>query len=265
MALIELEGAGVTYNGTNGTAVEALGPVDIPVSEGELLCVIGPSGCGKSTLLNVIAGFTQTTVGRVSFEGHAVGGPGPDRAMVFQDPALFPWLCVEGNIDFVLRMQRVPKQQRREITERMVALVGLRGFEHAHPHELSGGMAQRVALARALAMRPRVLLMDEPFAALDAQTRARLQDELLRIHSDTGSTIVFVTHNVEEAAYMGDRVAVLSERPGRLVALLPVDLPAPRHRLDPALCELRRRLLALLPTAEGDSAHSCCCSTTQGG
>lgn len=265
MTLIEIDGVGVTYNGGDGQPVEALRSIDLSVPEGELLCLIGPSGCGKTTLLNVIAGFASPTVGEVRLAGRVVEGPGPDRAMVFQDAALLPWLSVAGNIDFVLRMQRVATAIRREITEQMVALVGLGGFEHAHPHELSGGMAQRVALARALAMRPRVLLMDEPFAALDAQTRARLQDELLRIHSDTGSTIVFVTHNVEEAAYMGDRVAVLSERPGRLVALLPVDLPAPRHRLDPALCELRRRLLALLPTAEVDSAQNCGCSTTQGG
>lgn len=255
MTLIEIDGVGVTYNGGAGQPVKALRSIDLSVPEGELLCLIGPSGCGKTTLLNVIAGFASPTAGQVRFAGRVVGGPGPDRAMVFQDAALFPWLPVTGNIDFVLRMQRVPQSERREIGAQMISLVGLDGFEHAHPHELSGGMAQRVALARALAMRPRVLLMDEPFGALDAQTRGRLQDELLHIHSETSTTIVFVTHNVEEAAYMGDRVAVLSERPACVTELVSVHLPRPRHRLDPALYDLRARLLRALPASEADPAR----------
>jgi len=265
MALIELSDLHVTYNGhNNGSGMAALGGVDLAVDEGELLCVIGPSGCGKSTLLNVLAGFIAPTSGEAHLDGRPITGPGPDRAMVFQDAALFPWLCVNGNIDFVMKIDRRQRAERVQVRRELVSLVGLEGFEHVHPHELSGGMRQRVAIARALAMRPRVLLMDEPFGALDAQTREHLQDELLRIWQQTGTTVVFVTHNVEEAAYLADKVAVMSERPGRILKLVDVGCGRPRTRLQPSVCDVKRRLLEILPTSVGPNG-SACCTTESGG
>jgi len=258
-SIIELHNLSVTYNGAAATPVMALRGLSLSVAEGELLCLIGPSGCGKSTLLNLIAGFVPPTGGQVLFGGRRVQAPGPERAMVFQDPALFPWLSVAGNIDFVLRMERQPKARREEIRRRLISLVGLESFERAHPHELSGGMRQRVALARALAMEPQVLLMDEPFGALDAQTRERLQDELLRLWEETGTTILFVTHSVEEAAYLGDRVVVLSERPGTVLETVAVDVQRPRSRVDSPICNLKQHLFDLLPGAANRSQDGPCC------
>ena len=264
MALIEFEGVGVTYDSyNNGAGVAALRDVCLEVNEGELVCVIGPSGCGKTTLLNLIAGFISPTAGEVKLDGRPVNGPGPERAMVFQEAALFPWLSVAGNIEFVMRMQRRPSADRRALTRELISLVGLDDFERAYPHELSGGMKQRVALGRALALEPRVLLMDEPFGALDAQTRERLQDELLRIWQQTGTTGVFVTHNVEEAVYLGDHVIVLTQRPGAVLAAVEVDIPRPRERLEASVCQLKRELFELLPTsleaaAKPFCAASCC-------
>ncbi len=264
MPLLELHNVHVTYNGNGNGGVVALGGISLDVEEGELLAVIGPSGCGKSTLLNLIAGFIGPDRGRVVFSGRPVQRPGPERAVVFQDGALFPWLTVAGNIDFVMRMQRRPKADRAQVQRELIDLVGLGGFEHAHPHELSGGMRQRVAIARALAMEPRVLLMDEPFGALDAQTRERLQDELLRIWRQTQKTIVFVTHNVEEAAYLGDRVVVMSRRPGTIVQEVPVELGRPRSRTEPGVCGLKSRLFHLLAGAEpgeaDQSTQACACA-----
>jgi len=266
MPLIEMKKVGVTYNGSGNGGVRALDAMDLAVEEGELLMVIGPSGCGKSTLLNLIAGFIAPAEGIVRVSGQPVSAPGPDRAMVFQDGALFPWLTVDGNIDFVMRMQRRPRAHREKTLRSLIELVGLEGFEHAHPHELSGGMRQRVAIARALAMEPRVLLMDEPFAALDAQTRERLQDELLRIQRRTGKTVVFVTHNVEEAAYLGDRVIVLSQRPGKVLEAVPVELGRPRSRTEAALCRLKARLFSLLGAGgaeEVDQVPQACTCTDE--
>lgn len=264
MPLIEVERVAVTYDGYGNGGVRALDAIDLTVEEGETLMVIGPSGCGKSTLLNLIAGFIAPVEGCVRFSGQPVSAPGPERAMVFQDGALFPWLTVDANIDFVMRMQRRPRVQREQTRRALIGLVGLEGFEHAHPHELSGGMRQRVAIARALAMEPRVLLMDEPFAALDAQTRERLQDELLRIQRRTGKTVVFVTHNVEEAAYLGDRVIVLSQRPGTVLEVVPVALGRPRSRTEAALCRLKARLFSLLGAGgadgEPDGPHGRACT-----
>ena len=257
--IIKLDQVSVTYPGNTNGSVVALRDVNLQVRPGEFLCVIGPSGCGKSTLLNLMAGFIQPSSGRVTFDGATIAQPGPERAMVFQDAALFPWLSVDGNIDFAMRMQGLGPAQRQRTREQLISLVGLEGFERAHPHELSGGMKQRVAIARALALTPRVLLMDEPFGALDAQTRERLQDELLAIWTRMQTTIVFVTHNVEEATYLGDRVAVISQRPGRVLDVVPVGLERPRSRLEAGMCARKRDLFIMLPScANGASPESCC-------
>jgi NitT/TauT family transport system ATP-binding protein len=202
--------------------VAALDGVDLEVPEGEFLTVVGPSGCGKSTLLGVLAGLIQPTEGD---DGRPVTGPGPDRGVVFQEFAILPWRTVERNIAHGLEIQGVPKAERAAVVRRFVELVGLTGFERKYPHELSGGMKQRVAVARTLAANPQVILMDERFAAVDAQTRLTLQEELNAIARATRKTILFVTHNVEEAVFLGDRCCVLSRRPGRVKALVPVPIP----------------------------------------
>jgi NitT/TauT family transport system ATP-binding protein len=217
----------VLRNDRNGPPVlAALGGVDLEVHDGELLCVVGPSGCGKSTLLDLLAGLTLPTSGRVLLNGTPVEGPGLDRAVVFQQYALLPWRTAQGNVELGLEAKGVPKRQRADKAREHLHLVGLDGFENRHPHELSGGMKQRVAIARSLAFEPDVLLMDEPFAALDAQTRETLQAELLRIWADTGTTIVFVTHGIEEAVYLGQRVAVMTARPGRIKAIVDIGVDA---------------------------------------
>jgi NitT/TauT family transport system ATP-binding protein len=207
--------------------VVALQGVNLEVAAGELLTVVGPSGCGKTTLLNIVAGLVRPTRGAVLLDGRAVVGPGRDRGVVFQEFAILPWRTVERNIAHGLEIQGVPGDERAATVRRFVDLVGLKGFEGKYPHELSGGMKQRVAVARTLAANPEVMLMDEPFASVDAQTRITLQEELNGIAQATGKTIVFVTHNVEEAVFLGDRCCVLSARPGRLKTLVPVKIP--RH------------------------------------
>ncbi len=216
------------YRDRNGHTVEALQAIDLVVEEEEFLAIVGPSGCGKSTLLNIIAGLLTPTSGGVFFEG-LDDGSWPPTAMVFQEFALFPWRTVLGNIEFGLEERGIPAAERRETARRLVELVGLAGFEGKYPHQLSGGMRQRVGIARALGVNPAVLLMDEPFSALDAQTRQLLQIELLSIWERTRKTILYVTHNIQEAVFMADRVAVLSRRPGRLIELIPVELKRPRH------------------------------------
>jgi NitT/TauT family transport system ATP-binding protein len=207
--------------------VVALQGVNLEVAAGELLTVVGPSGCGKTTLLNIVAGLVRPTRGGVLLDGRAVVGPGRDRGVVFQEFAILPWRTVERNIAHGLEIQGVPGDERAATVRRFVDLVGLKGFEGKYPHELSGGMKQRVAVARTLAANPEVMLMDEPFASVDAQTRITLQEELNGIAQATGKTIVFVTHNVEEAVFLGDRCCVLSARPGRLKTLVPVKIPRP--------------------------------------
>ncbi len=207
--------------------MEALSGIDVHVREAEFLTIVGPSGCGKSTLLNIIAGLLPPDAGRVSFRGAQEPGQ-PLTAVVFQEFALFPWRTVAENVAFGLEVRNRPTGERREEVRRLVQLVGLEGFEAKYPHELSGGMRQRVSIARALAIRPAVLLMDEPFSALDAQTRALLQVELLALWEATRKTVIYVTHNIQEAVLLGDRVALLSRRPGRLVEVLNVPLPRPR-------------------------------------
>src|SRR5579872_2944027 len=201
-----------------GGKVTALEDINLEVPPGDFVCLVGPSGCGKSTLLNLIAGLDQPSQGQVLLGPRAISGPGADRVVMFQESALFPWLNVQDNVEFGLQLAGVPRRERRARSEHYLDLVGLGGFGRAWTHELSGGMKQRVALARALILDPQVLLMDEPFAALDAQTRDRLLLELQRIWMETGKTIVFVTHNVREAAVLANRVIVLSARPGRIKA-----------------------------------------------
>ena len=237
-----------------GARVEALGPVTVGADDGEFVVLVGPSGCGKTTLLNLVAGFEFPTSGRVLVDGQPVGGPGPDRVMIFQEPALFPWLTVRDNVCFGLRQHRhLGARERRAIAESHLARVHLEGFADAYVHELSGGMKQRVALARALAPEPRVLLCDEPFGSLDALTRERLYAELQDLHQQTHKTVLFVTHNTREAACLADRIVVLTGRPARVKRILPNDLPRPRSFYDPRVLRLAAGILDELK-AELDSS-----------
>ncbi len=200
----------------------------LTVREGEFITVVGPSGCGKSTFLHIVGGFIKAEAGSIRIYGHEVVGPGPDRGMMFQEFALFPWRTVAGNVEWGLEVQGVPKAEREATVRKYLELMDLGDFGHHYPSEISGGMKQRVALARVLAFDPRVLLMDEPFGALDAQTREVMQEELTRLWERTGKTIVFVTHDIEEAVYLGDRVVVLTARPARVKEEVAIRLPRPR-------------------------------------
>jgi NitT/TauT family transport system ATP-binding protein len=224
----------------------ALDRIDLEIGDDEFLTVLGPSGCGKTTLLNIIAGFDRPTGGDVHLDGEAILAPGPERGVVFQEYALFPWLTVEQNIEFGLRERRVPKAQRQPRVREQIASVGLTGFERRYPQELSGGMRQRVAIARALANDPKILLLDEPFAALDAQTRTLMQQELLRVWSAARRTAIFITHNIEEAILLGDRVVVMTARPGRIKEIVAVNLPRPRDVTSAEFNEMRRRIGSML-------------------
>lgn len=204
-------------------AVTALQDINMEVRQGEFMVIVGPSGCGKSTLLDLLAGLTKPSNGQILLDGKPIAGPNLDRGIVFQQYALFPWKTAQANVEFGLEMKGVSRKERKEIAKKFIDLVGLTGFEHRYPHELSGGMKQRIAIARSLAYDPEVLLMDEPFAALDAQTRETLQSELLRIWEATGKTIIFITHGIEEAVYLGQRVAVMTSRPGRIKKV--IDIP----------------------------------------
>ena len=229
--------------------VEALRGVDIDVHAGEFVCLLGPSGCGKSTLLYALAGLVKPSGGHISLEGQDVTGPGPDRMMVFQDPALFPWMTVRQNLVFALRSRGLSSADAEARASAFIHRVELNGFDGSLPHQLSGGMRMRVSLARALAMDPSVLLMDEPFGALDAQTRASMHDLLQQIWMRDRKTVVFVTHNIREALVLGDRVVVMAGGPGRVLQDLEVRLPRPRDPDDEALVELSRRIRALLSRA----------------
>jgi len=220
------------FNPNTWQRVRALDGLTLSVPEGEFVCVVGPSGCGKSTLLYLLAGLVRPTSGRIEVDGHEVVRPGRDRGMVFQEFAILPWRTVEGNIGHGLEIAGVPRRVRDETVQRYVVLMGLNGFGHKYPHELSGGMRQRVAVARTLAADPQVVLMDEPFASLDAQTRNVMQEELVRIALHERKTIVFVTHSVDEAIILGDRVVVLTHRPGRVKASLPIEIPREKRRWD---------------------------------
>lgn len=231
---------------SRGEIVTALDGIDLDIGDDEFLTILGPSGCGKSTLLNIIAGFDRPTGGTIQLDGRIIEEPGPDRGVVFQEYALFPWLNVAQNIEFGLRERGVPKAERQLRIQEQIASVGLRGFDNRYPHELSGGMRQRVALARVLVNDPKILLMDEPFAALDAQTRTIMQSELLRVWSAERRTALFITHNIEEAVLLGDRVVVMTARPGRIKDIVPVKLARPRDVTSAEFNETRRYVSSLL-------------------
>jgi sulfonate transport system ATP-binding protein len=235
---VSLRGVHKSFVSSRGGIVEAIAEIDFDVAQGEFVCLIGPSGCGKSTLLNLVAGLEPPSEGEVMLDGTPVSGPGPDRAVLFQEPALFPWLSVRQNVEFGLRMLGMTEADREKRTEAWLQKVHLTRFASAQPHELSGGMRQRVALARALATNPDVLLADEPFGSLDAQSRELLQVELQRVWAETRNTFLFVTHNVREAAFLADRVIVMSARPGRLLAEYRISTPRPRNFEDVLLAKV---------------------------
>jgi len=241
-----VEGVSRTFPGHRGGApTRALEPTDLRAEPNDFITILGPSGCGKSTLLRIVAGLDRPTEGRVLVDGRPVTGPGADRGMVFQSYTLFPWLTVAENIAFGLVESGRPAAERREVVARYVDRIGLRGFEHHYPRQLSGGMQQRTAIARALANDPEILLLDEPFGALDNQTRALMQELLLGIWQRDRKTVLFVTHDIEEAIFVGTRVVVMSARPGRIKTEVPVDLPYPRHytvKTSAAFSDLKARL-----------------------
>lgn len=236
-----------------GQHVTAIDDVSLEIRNGEFVAILGPSGCGKTTLLNIVAGFIPPTRGEILLNGRRIQGPGPDRGVVFQSFALFPWKTVLDNVGFGLKMRGMAKAERDRIAREYIELVGLEGFEHRHPHELSGGMQQRVGVARVLANHPDLMLMDEPFASVDAQTRMTLQEELTRIWEAKQPTILFVTHDVEEAVFLAHRVVVLTPRPGHVREIVSVELPRPRTWQvlieAPAYKGLVARVLALVRTA----------------
>jgi len=226
---IVIERLGMTYSSAAGN-FEALRDVNLSIAHGEFICLLGPSGCGKTTLLNTIAGFLEPTTGALYMDGVRITGPGPDRGVVFQQYAVFPWLTVKENVQFGLRLaanRKTPEEIDR-ISDHFIDLVNLEDFKDSYPKELSGGMKQRVAIARSYAVNPQVLLMDEPFGALDAQTRHFMQESLLQILEKERKTVVFVTHGVEEAAFLSTRVVIMAARPGRIRDVIPIDLPYPR-------------------------------------
>jgi NitT/TauT family transport system ATP-binding protein len=226
---LSFRGVSKAYMTGSGSVVEAIRDVSFDVAVGEFVCLIGPSGCGKSTILNLFAGLERPDQGEVLLDGAAVAEPGPDRALLFQDPALFPWLSVRGNVEYALRLRGTEPDEPRDRAEHWLQRVHLSAFADLQPHELSGGMRHRAALARALACRPEVLLADEPFGALDAQMREILQIELQQVWSELGNAFVFVTHNVREATFLADRVIVLSARPGRPIEEYRITTPRPRR------------------------------------
>lgn len=231
--------------GEGESSVLALDRLSLDIGDGEFVTVVGPSGCGKSTAMNIAAGLTDVSGGRVLVDGKPVEGPGPERGVIFQQYALFPWLTVRQNVEFGLRIKHMPAAERRRIADHFIDLVGLKDFADALPKTLSGGMKQRCAIARAYAVNPTILLMDEPFGALDALTRVNMQDQLLDTWSRERRTVIFITHDVDEAVYLANRVIVMAARPGRLHEVIPVDLPYPRTeeiRLSPEFAQIRNRV-----------------------
>lgn len=229
-----------------GRSVKALDDINLSIRSGEFVCLVGPSGCGKTTVLHLFAGLDKPTDGLVMADGKAITGTDPGRVLIFQDAALFPWLSVKSNVEFGLKVKKVPREKRDQLVENLLEMVHMQKFAHSWIHELSGGMKQRVALARALAVDPAVLLMDEPFGALDALTRAVLHKELQGLWLKAGNTVVFVTHNVREAVLLGDRIFVMSRAPGKILAEHRIDLPRPRQMEDPGIMELARQVLGTM-------------------
>ncbi|MDP9928026.1 sulfonate transport system ATP-binding protein [Variovorax paradoxus] len=253
---LDIRGLGKRYANTqaSGGELQVLEGIDLHVPAGRFVSIVGTSGCGKSTLLRLILGLDAQYEGKILLDGEPISGTGRERGIVFQDHRLFPWLTVEQNIAVGLRNSPFSAKEKRELVAEHVALVGLEGFEKSWPHQISGGMAQRVAIARGLVNRPRVLLLDEPFGALDALTRSRLQNELQRIWQKERITMLLVTHDVEEAVFLGDRVVVMQPSPGRIRRTVEVDLPHPRNRSDPAFIALRDDVLSDFLDADADRA-----------
>ncbi|CAN7337353.1 ABC transporter ATP-binding protein [Variovorax paradoxus] len=251
---LDIRGLGKRYASTqaSGGELQVLEGIDLHIPAGRFVSIVGTSGCGKSTLLRLILGLDAQYEGRILLDGEPISGPGRERGIVFQDHRLFPWLTVEQNIAVGLRNAPFSAKEKRDLVAEHVALVGLEGFEKSWPHQISGGMAQRVAIARGLVNRPRVLLLDEPFGALDALTRSRLQNELQRIWQKERITMLLVTHDVEEAVFLGDRVVVMQPSPGRIRRTVEVDLPHPRNRSDPAFIALRDDVLSDFLDADTD-------------
>lgn len=243
-----IEQVGKVFSAKGGEVI-ALDQTSFKVKEGEFITILGPSGCGKSTILRIVAGLEEPSFGKVYLDGHEVKGPGPDRGMVFQSYTLYPWLTVEDNIAFGLKLKGRSAKECKDTAKHYLELIGLRGFEKHYPIQLSGGMKQRVAIARALANDPEILLMDEPFGALDAQTRTIMQEVLLSAWEESKKTILFITHDVEEAIFLADSVYVMTARPGRLKENIPVNLPRPRDfkiKNSPEFFDLKTRLLELI-------------------
>ena len=248
---ISMRGLGIHF-GEGETAVEAVRGIDLTIAAGEFVSVLGPSGCGKSTLIGAIAGFTPVTSGELLLDDQPIRAPGPDRGVVFQQHTLFPWQTVSENVEFGLKMRGISRAERRQTAREILQQVGLGDFLEHYPNQLSGGMQQRVSLARVLVNRPRVLLMDEPFCSLDAQTRLEMQEMLLDLWQEFHMTVVFVSHDVDEALFLSDRVLVSSRRPGRIKGALSVDLPRPRDSellTSPEFMRLKRQALELLGAA----------------
>jgi len=251
---LSLRDVGVAFRARGGREIVAIERLSFDVADREIVSIVGPSGCGKSTLLRLVAGLVRPTTGEIRLDGREVTVPGADRGMVFQSYTLFPWLTVRGNVEFGPRLRGLDPAYCREVAGRFIQTVGLVGFEHAYPKELSGGMMQRVAIARALANDPEVLLMDEPFGALDAQTRVFMQELLLDIWQKTPKTILFVTHDIDEALFLGDRVFVMTARPGRFREEVRLELPRPRTlevTMSPAFVDAKRRVLGIIREEAG--------------
>ncbi|MFV0412824.1 MAG: ABC transporter ATP-binding protein [Oscillospiraceae bacterium] len=246
--LLEIAAVNRTYIDANNSAVEALKNIDLSIKKGEFLSIIGPSGCGKTTLLRLLAGLDVPESGSISLGGKEISGPHPDRGYVFQQGSLFPWLTVEKNIAAGLKARGVYKQNKNEVGQ-FIGLIGLQGFEKSYPHQISGGMAQRVAIARALINHPVALLLDEPMGALDAFTRANLQDKLLELWEKNDTTMVLVTHDVDEALYLSDRIVIMTPRPGKISEILEVGLARPRQRNNPDFVAMRSSILEKLHLA----------------
>ncbi len=244
--MLSIKNLNKTYHTEEGDEVVALSDINLDVADKEFVCFIGPSGCGKTTLLRITAGLEKPDTGTLTVNNEPITGPGPDRGMVFQEYSLFPWRTVLKNITFSLELKKIPKSEREKIARDFLEVVGLSKFADSYPHELSGGMKQRVAIARALVNDPDVLLMDEPFGAVDAQTRNRLQHELLNIWEKKKKTVVFITHSVDEAVFLADKVVVFTARPGRIKEVINVDLPRPRERTSFEANAIREHLLATL-------------------
>ena len=245
-AIIQVNNLNKSFENENGEVNNVLENVNFEINENEFVVVFGPGQCGKTTLLNIIAGLENATTGEVLKNGVRVEKPGPDRAMVFQNILLFPWLTVMQNVEYSLQVCGIDKTTRRAEAQKYIELVGLKGFEHSYPLRISGGMKQRVGIARAYCTKPDVMLMDEPFGALDAQTRYLMQDEVVRISNQEKRTVIFVTNNVEEAVYLADRIIVMTDSPSTVLKDVRVDLPRPRSYVDPEFLRLRKEISAMV-------------------